>query len=175
MITTRSFAVLGLLLAAGLLLFGVQIRYAVVKGREFDRYLSVRGLSEREVKANLAIWPVRFATYADDLAGLRKSMESDRTVVVAYLGDYGITGEQVAMGLPTVADREDERRESKREILPRYKGIVTIVVRSSQVDQVKAAIQHADALLSKGIAFVDVEEPYQPQFLFTDVNSIKPF
>ena len=174
MITTRSFAVLGILLATGLLLFGVQIRSAVVKGRDFDRFLTVRGLSEREVKANLAIWPVRFATYANDLSELRKSMESDRATTIAYLGAYGLTGDQIVMGLPTVTDREDERREVNNVPVQRYKGLVTIVVRSSQVDQVKAAIQHADELLSKGIALAAVEDPYQSQFLFTDLNSIKP-
>ena len=53
MITTRSFAVLGALLALGLAVFGVQIGAAVKKGREFDRYFTVRGLSEREAKATL--------------------------------------------------------------------------------------------------------------------------
>lgn len=62
MLPTRPFAVLGIFLALGLALFGVQISRAVKKGREFDRYLTVRGLSEREVKATLAIWPVRFAS-----------------------------------------------------------------------------------------------------------------
>ena len=55
MITIRSFIVLGLSLIAGLAIFGAQIGRAVKTGREFDRYLTVRGLSEREVKATLAI------------------------------------------------------------------------------------------------------------------------
>jgi len=50
MITTRSFAVLGLSLIIALTIFGVQVVKAVKKGREFDRYLTVRGLSEREVR-----------------------------------------------------------------------------------------------------------------------------
>ena len=49
--TLRSFLILGLSLILGLAIFGFQIGRAVKTGREFDRYLSVKGLSEREVKA----------------------------------------------------------------------------------------------------------------------------
>ena len=85
MITTRSFAVLGFLLAVGLAIFGVQIGQAVKKGREFDRYLTVRGLAEREAKATLAIWPIRFAVYADDLPQLKQSIEKTKAVVQSFL------------------------------------------------------------------------------------------
>jgi len=59
--TIRSFLVLGFSLVLGLAIFGVQIGRAVRMGREFDRYLTVKGLSEREVKADLALWPIRFS------------------------------------------------------------------------------------------------------------------
>jgi hypothetical protein len=71
MITIRSFVVLGLSLVLGLAIFGVQIGRAVRMGREFDRYLSVRGLSEREVKATLVIWPIRCSVAAEQLSALR--------------------------------------------------------------------------------------------------------
>ena len=70
MVSTRSFLVLGLSLIVGLSLFGAQIGRAVRKGREFDRCLTVRGLSEREVKATLAIWPIRFSAFGNELDAL---------------------------------------------------------------------------------------------------------
>ena len=84
MITTRSFAVLGLSLIIALTIFGVQVVKAVKKGREFDRYLTVRGLSEREVKATLAIWPIRFSVNADDLLALKSAMERDQSLVMTF-------------------------------------------------------------------------------------------
>ena len=58
---SRAPLILGASLVIGLAVFGVLVGRAVKTGREFDRFLSVRGLSEREVKATLVIWPIRFS------------------------------------------------------------------------------------------------------------------
>jgi uncharacterized protein len=117
MITTRSFVALGLLLVLGLAIFGIEIGRAVKTGREFDRYLSVRGLSEREAKADLAIWPIRFSVSADDLGSLKFAMESNRALVLAYLKDSGIDAREITQGLPDITDREDERIQANRPAL----------------------------------------------------------
>ncbi|MBK9989410.1 MAG: SIMPL domain-containing protein [Verrucomicrobia bacterium] len=174
MITTRSFAVLGVLLSVGLAVFGVQVGLAVKKGREFDRYLTVRGLSEREVKSTLAIWPIRFAVYADDLPQLKQSIEKTKGVVQVFLTEQGITAESVSYGLPVVSDKDEERSREDQNPLPRYKAVITLVVRSAKVDVVKQAIQHADSLLEKGITLVSNEYGDHTQFLFDGVNAVKP-
>ena len=174
MISTRSVVILGLSLIIGLGLFGFQVVRAVKKGREFDRYLTVRGLSEREVKATLAIWPIRFSVNADDLLKLKSAMERDRGLVMAFLQDSGINSKDVTLGLPTISDRLEERTDDKKPVLSRYKGVVTIVVRSTDVDVVKKAIQQVETLLDKGVALTGNEYGEQPEFLFTEINQIKP-
>jgi hypothetical protein len=174
MISTRSVVILGLSLIVGLGLFGFQVVRAVKKGREFDRYLTVRGLSEREVKATLAIWPIRFSVNADDLLKLKSAMERDRGLVMAFLQDSGVNSKDVTLGLPSISDRLEEQTTGNKPVLSRYKGVVTIVVRSSEIDVVKKAIQQVEALLDKGVALTGTEYAEQPEFLFTDLNQIKP-
>ncbi len=174
MITTRSVAVLGLSLIIGLAIFGVQVGRAVKKGRDFDRYLTVRGLSEREVKATLAIWPIRFSVNADDLLALKSAMERDQGLVMAFLQDNGISSKDVTLGLPSVTDRLEERTAGNKPALSRYRGIVVIVVRSPEVDVVKKAIQQVETLLDKGVALTENEYGDQPEFLFTEINRVKP-
>jgi hypothetical protein len=174
MITNRSFLALGLSLVFGLAIFGFQIGRAVRTGREFDRYLTVKGLSEREAKANLAIWPIRFSVAAEDLGTLKGAMEKNRAVVLSFLQANGIDPREITQGLPIVSDREDERIQANRPALPRFRGIVTLVVRSSNVDVVKKAIQGADTLLEKGVTPVDDEAGNRIEFIFTAVNAIKP-
>jgi hypothetical protein len=164
-------------LVAGLAIFGFQIGRAVRTGREFDRYLSVKGLSEREVKATLVIWPIRFSVAAEDLGALKAAMETNRALVVSFLRDRGIDSREITQGLPMVSDREDERIQANRPSLARYRGVVTLVVRSSNVDVVKKAIQGADALLEKGVTLVGNESggPIDRiEFIFDAVNDIKP-
>ena len=149
MITTRSFAVLGLCLAFGLAVFGVQVNRAVRRAREFDRYLTVRGASELEVKATLAIWPIRAAAFAEDLPGLKKAMEATRDIAVEFLRERGIPAEDINSGLPVVQDRHEIRTEDGHKISPRYKAVITLVVRSKKTDVVKQAIQQVDRLLAR--------------------------
>ncbi len=174
MVNTRSFLVLGLSLIAGLTVFGMQIGRAVRKGREFDRCLTVRGLAEREVKSTLAIWPIRFSVSADDLGSLKTAMEKSRDLVAAFLKENGIESTEVNQGLPGVCDREDERIQLKLASLPRYRGIVTMVVRSPNVDLVKKAIQGANVLLVNGVTLMSNDSGDPIQFLFDAVNEIKP-
>lgn len=174
MITFRSFVVLGLSLVVGLAVFGVQIGRAVKMGREFDRYLAVKGLSEREVKATLVIWPIRFSVAAEDLGALKTAMETNRTLVLSFLRDNGIDSKEITQGLPVVSDREDERIQANRPSLARYRGVVTLVVRSANVDVVKKAVQGADALLEKGVTLTGNESTDRIEFIFNAVNDIKP-
>jgi len=174
MVTIRSFLVLGCCLVLSFLIFGFQIGRAVKRGREFDRYLTVRGLSEREVKATLAIWPIRFAVAAEDLERLKEAMEADRAQVISFLQENGVETEEITQGLPSVNDREDEKIQSDRPGLPRYRGTGTLVVRSPNVDVVKTAIQNADALLQRGVTLVNPEYGEKPQFTFEGINQTKP-
>jgi uncharacterized protein len=174
MITTRSFGLLGLLLAGGLTIFGLLIGRAVQRGREFDRFLTVRGLSEREVKATVALWPVRFVVMADELPALKTAMEQSRQTVQAFFRDQQIPAEEVSVGLPIVMDRADRDYGDAKTGLPRYKAVVTLVVRSAAVDVVKRAIQNVDQLLDKGIRLTGTEHGDRTEFLFEAVNAIKP-
>ncbi len=178
MIAIRSFVVLGLSLILGLAIFGFQVGRAVRMGREFDRYLAVRGLSEREVKATLVIWPIRFSVAAENLGDLKTQMEKDRGIVLAFLQESGIDAKEITQGLPAVSDREDERIHANRPKLPRYRGIVTLVVRSADVDTVKKAIQGADVLLERGVSLAgdgDIGPGDRIVFLFTAINDINPY
>jgi hypothetical protein len=174
MVTIRSFLVLGSSLIIGLAVFGAQVGRAVKKGREFDRFLTVRGLSEREVKSTLAIWPVRYSVTAEKLEDLKSALETNRQIVISFLQESGIQVKEIAQGLPTVNDREDERIQSNRPRLPRYHAIATLVVRSSNVDVVKKAIQAADGLLERGVTLAGNDFNEKPQFIFDGINQIKP-
>jgi hypothetical protein len=174
MITVRSFLVLGLSLVCGLAIFGAQIGRAVRIGREFEQYLSVKGLSEREVKANLAIWPIRFSVAAEDLGVLHEKMETNSAIVLSFLRDNNIDSSEIVQGLPIVSDREDERLQRQTPTLPRYRGVVSLVVRSANVDVIKRAIQRGETLLSKGVGVVGNDAENQTHFIYTALNDIKP-
>ncbi len=174
MITTRSFAVLGALLALGLAIFGQQIGAAVKRGREFDRYFTVRGLSEREVKATYVIWPLRYAVAAEELPALREEMDKAKAIIGQFLEENHIPATECSLGLPSIQDRAGERRERDQIQLPRYTATMTLVVRSRQVDVVKQAIQKSDALVALGLPLHVSEYDHRIEFGFDALNTLKP-
>ena len=57
----------GLFIMIGLVVIGFHISGAVARYRSYDRTVNVKGLCEREVKADKVIWPVVYKVMADDI------------------------------------------------------------------------------------------------------------
>ena len=51
-------ALLGLLIAVGMIIGGLALGAQIKATRLSDRYVTVKGLVERKVKSDLAIWPL---------------------------------------------------------------------------------------------------------------------
>ena len=80
--TSRATAILGILLALGLIIGGWVLGDEIKATRLSDRYVSVKGLVERKVKSDLAIWPLTYKEAGDDLAALYAKTEADKKTVM---------------------------------------------------------------------------------------------
>src|SRR5206468_3787410 len=67
MIRMRDPILRALVLALGLASAGWLAGQGFARGRMTDRFVTVKGLSERPVKANLALWPLRIVATDNDL------------------------------------------------------------------------------------------------------------
>ena len=70
-----------LLIALGFTAAGWFVGNGFMKGRAADRFVTVKGVSEREVKADTALWPLRFVATDDDLAQAQKKIESSKKTI----------------------------------------------------------------------------------------------
>ncbi len=87
--------VLGVLLAIGLIAGGWILGTEIKATRLSDRYVTVKGLVERKVKSDLAIWPLSYKQVGDDLAVVYAKTESDKKAVLQFLDLQGrIRGRQ---------------------------------------------------------------------------------
>ena len=73
---------LGLLIAAGLILGGWALGAQIKATRLSDRYVTVKGLVERKVKSNLAIWPLTYKEAGDDLGRLHAKTETNKNTIL---------------------------------------------------------------------------------------------
>jgi uncharacterized protein len=164
-------AILGTLLAIGLILGGWTLGAQIKATRLGDRYVSVRGLAERTVKSDLAIWTLTFSETGDDLPSLSEKIEADQKVVLQYLYQQGLQPPEITLGIVSVTDNQANQYANNRKPEHRYVVQQYVNVETPRVDQVETAAQNSVSLLQKGVVLV---QNTAPTFKFNGLNSIKP-
>ena len=170
--SVRAFAVLGILLGTGIALAGFFVGRALFAARATDRFVTVRGLAEQEVRADLAIWPIVFNTTGDDLGAVQQRLETNTVAVYSFLAEHGFREDERSVSAPRVTDLQAQGG-TRRSPGGRYTAETTVTVRSGAIDRVQSAMQRSGALVKAGVAMIRSYE-YQPQFLYTALESIKP-
>ena len=163
----------GTLLALGLVLGGWVLGAEIKATRLSDRYVTVKGLVERKVKSDLAIWPLSYKEAGDDLSSVYAKTEADRKVVLEFLDLQGIQSAEIELGVVHVVDTQANEFGGGNRAPHRYIVEQGITVRTKRVDQVATAAQKTMQLLQKGIVLNS--NPGQGLiYKFTGLNSIKP-
>ena len=163
--------VLGLLLALGLAAAGALVGSALYRARAAERIVTVKGLSEREVPADLVIWPVVFSVTGGDLAGLQARVEEDAATIRAFLSKLGFEESEMSLSAPRVTDREGQGYPNQP--VDRYLVEATLTLRSGKIEPARRAIERSGDLVKQGVTLIRSYE-YTTQYLFTGLEAIKP-
>ena len=159
-------------LAIGIALAGYLVGNALIESRTSERRVSVRGLSEREVPANLVLWPIVFSITSNDLVDLQRQADVGVMKVRAFLGD-AFPAEQISVSPPRVQDREAQGMSGDGRQRDRYMAEVVVTVRTDQIDAARKAIERSGELVKQGVAVIRSYE-YSTQYLYTDLEKVKP-
>ena len=165
-----------LILAAGIALAGFLTGIGIARVRSAERYVTVKGISEREARADLAIWPLRVSAASNDLAVAHGQLENSVTRIKQFLGRYKIDTTEIALQEFRVTDAFTNQYGGAERITSRYVIHETVLVRSSQPDLILAASQKLAELVSAGVVLSSGEEfgGGGPTFVFTGLNKLKP-
>ena len=163
----------GLTLAVGMIVGGHMIGRGLFAARAADRYVTVKGLAEREVPANLAMWPIVFSTTGNDLVAIQSTLEASAKKVFAFLQARGFSPAEYSLSSPRVTDREAQGGRMRGEAGDRYVAEQTVTLRSGKITPVKVAMQQSGELIREGVALVRSYE-YNTTFQYTALDTIKP-
>jgi hypothetical protein len=169
--------ILGVFIAVGLGLAGFFVARAVESAKRFECFVTVKGLSEREVPADLGIWPIRFRVAANDLKALEDQIAVNRKTIQQFLTTAGFKEDEVSSSPPQITDAEATVSSSSNENTKpafRYSALVTVLLRSSRLDEIRKAMEKSDQLVQSGVALAGDEYTGRAEFLFTGLNQIKP-
>jgi hypothetical protein len=171
---SRSLVVLGASLLLGFIALGWLLGNYAVRVKKFDRTVVVKGLSEREVPADIAIWPLTFQDASNDLNALFASLQKKNALITEFLVGHGIAMDAITVGAPGVTDRLAQSYGDTSNIAYRYTATSTVTVYTNDVEAVRKAMRDVIALGQKGVALSGEGYQGQMQFEFTGLSQLKP-
>jgi uncharacterized protein len=165
--------VLGVCLLLGLVVGGWILGTEIKDIKLADRYVTVKGLVERTVKSDMAIWPVSFKEAGNDLPQVFAKSEADKTAVLKFFADQGVTTQEISVGQIKVTDRlADEYGGNTTG--PRYIVEQTVTAQSTNVDRIAKAGEKTADLVQAGIVVGGNNGQGGIQYKFNGLNALKP-
>jgi uncharacterized protein len=160
-----------LILALGVLGAGLLVGRGFEQGRSADRYVTVKGLAETFVSADLAVWPLRTTATGNELGEVQGQIDAGLATITGFLREQGIAAEAIQPQRVEVTDllAQPYRPEGVGE--NRFILAQTVIVRTEQVALVAQLNQQTGELIRRGVVLVDTGGPI---YLFTRLNEIKP-
>ena len=171
---TREATILAVGLVVGLTLLGWSVGSSLIRFKEFERTVTVKGLAEREVTADVAIWPVMFTAASNDLGGVYTSLDADAAKVTAFLRERGFGDDEITVAPPSVTDKLAQQWGGGGDVGLRYTATRTITVYTTRVDAVRAAKSGLAELGKQGLVIAGNEYQTKTEYIFTGLNDLKP-
>jgi hypothetical protein len=143
---------------------------AVGKIRQGPRTVSVRGLSERQVEADLALWSVTANATANSLPEIYQQIKTSQDRLKQYFINKGFSPEELSVKQPSINDRQAQIYGEFRANQQRYIAEFGILIKSDRISTVKTAIENIGELVGESVSLASNDV----QYIYTKLNEIKP-
>lgn len=172
--TGASASILGLFIALGLAALGYLLGSAAIDYKQFDRSVTVKGLSEREFGADIVIWPIQFAAAENDLERLYNLLESNTAKTQEFLNKHGVGKKEITISAPNITDKSAQQYSNNAKPEFRYTAVQTVTVYSKNVEAVRAVMSSLSELGKQGIVLTGGTYDSQTEYIFNRLNEVKP-
>lgn len=167
--------VAALVVASGMAVGGWFVGAGFVESRTADRFVTVKGVAERDVMADLALWPLLVVASGDDLPGVQAEIDDAVREVYSFLARHGVDTTQIYTRGLEVMDRLNPQAGGIAAG-GRYQVEQRVMVRSDDPAGVQAASQSVGELVGAGVVLRSGTGwgPARPTYLFRRLNDLKP-
>lgn len=164
-----------LVLSCSVILAGYFVGNMHKTGKKYDRFVQVKGLSEREVNANLAVWPMNITLTGNDLRSLKNEIELQNGEVYAFFLSQGFDESELTKGIVNINDARANIYDSNFQNSEyRYIAKSELTVRTSDIQKLQKALSESLELISEGI-LLGSKNSWRPiEYIFTGLNELKP-
>lgn len=152
------------ILALGLIAGGYLMGDGLVRMKQAERAVTVRGLAERDVNADLATWTIAYSAKAGDLQTAQAKVDTDTKAIRAFFTSLGFDADALQ---PTGANVSQYNENG----VATYTVKQRLSLRTTDIKKAQAAVKRQFDLVKSG---VELEEGSGMAYAFTRLNTIKP-
>ena len=153
-----------LIMAAGLVGGGYLLGNGLLRAKEAERSVTVRGLAERDVTADLATWTISYSATSTSLADAQAKVRGDTKSIEEFFAGLGFPAEALQ---PTGANVSSYTSDG----ITRYTVRQRLSLRTNDIERARKAVARQFDLVNRGVF---LEEGSGMSFAFTKLNDIKP-
>jgi hypothetical protein len=152
------------ILAVGMVAGGYLLGDGLTRMKMAERSVTVRGLAEREVTADLATWTISYSATAQDMASAQASADRDTASIRAFFAGLGFPEDSIQ---PTGANVSSYTNNGVTQFTVRQR----MTLRTTDIDRAQRAVRQQADLVRRGVL---LEEGSGMSYTFTRLNDIKP-
>jgi hypothetical protein len=162
-----------LLIAAGLAAGGWGVGQGLERFRLADRSISVKGLAERDVPSDYAVWALSFRRAGGQFGEVQRALADDRDRVLQFLKGRGFTETEIEVRPLQVQDLFAREYGGNNQPL-RFQGTGQVLVKTDKTDAVAAAALAVDPLIQAGVQLGGSNDGQSgPRYQLRGFNEVK--
>lgn len=168
-----------LILSIGILGAGLSVGKGMYLIRKMSRTVTVKGISEMDVKSDLGIWEINYREVGNDLGQVNQQLIHDQQLITEFLKQQGFVDTEIDRTQIKVEDRLANiyaDASARNSTQPRFAVTAGLRVRSVKVDLIEKSVQLSDKLLQQGIpvAFDVSSMSPNPSFYYMGLDKVRP-
>jgi len=153
-----------LVLSGGLIVGGYLLGDGLRRAHLADRSVTVRGLAERDVTADLATWTIAYSATGTDLASVRSEIEGNTSALRAYFADLGFPADALQATGAGV-------NQYINNGVPNITITQRMQLRTNDIERAQRAVANQFDLVRRGVT---LQEGSAMSYSFTKLNDVKP-
>ncbi|WP_420810187.1 SIMPL domain-containing protein [Erythrobacter colymbi] len=153
------------ILSVGMIAGGYLLGNGLLRAKDAERAVTVRGLAERDVTADLATWTISYSASSQSLAEAQDKVRRDTASIEAFFKDLGFPADALQPTGANVNSSTDMNGVTSFTVRQR------LALRTNDIARAQKAVARQFDLVGRGVF---LEEGSGMAYTFTKLNGIKP-
>ena len=152
------------------------VRDGLINIQKNRNIVSVKGLAEKVVKSDSAVWVIPINSIGDDFDLVKSDIDDKISKIMVFLKKYEIKDSEIEQDAMRVYDKLAQRYYDENNKAKRFSIDHQLIIKTENVDAMQNASNHINELLKDGIttSYDGYNAISSPRYLFTKLNDIKP-